>query len=160
MDAIDKQILDALQMDFPLAPRPYAVLAERLGLTEDGVWQRVQSLMERGIIRRLGASLDSRRLGYESTLVGIRVAQEGMPKATEMLDAYPEVTHCYLRQCDHNIWFTLIAIDQDRIEAILREIQDALVLQDGDILNVPVERLFKLDARFKASQSRDSGSQV
>lgn len=160
MDTIDKQVLDALQMDFPLAPRPYAVIAERLGLTEDGVWQRVQSLMERGIIRRLGASLDSRKLGYESTLVGIRVSEKGMPKATEMLDAYPEVTHCYLRQCDHNIWFTLIAIDQDRITAILHEIQKTLSLHESDILNVPVERLFKLDARFKASQSGDKSSRA
>jgi len=151
MDTIDKQILDALQMDFPLALRPYAVIAERLELSEEAVWQRVQSLMECGIIRRLGASLDSRKLGYQSTLVGIRVPPEGMEQATQMLDAYPEVTHCYLRQNDYNIWFTLIAISLDRIDAILSEIQEALSLQDLDVLNVPVERLFKLDARFKAS---------
>jgi DNA-binding Lrp family transcriptional regulator len=155
MDTIDKQILDALQMDFPLALRPYAVIAERLELSEEAVWRRVQRLMERGIIRRLGASLDSRKLGYQSTLVGIRVPPEGMEQASRMLDAYPEVTHCYLRQNDYNIWFTLIAVSLERIDAILVEIQEALSLQDGDVLNVPVERLFKLDARFKASRPVD-----
>jgi DNA-binding Lrp family transcriptional regulator len=151
MDPLDKQILDALQMDFPIAPRPYAVIAERLNLTEEVVWQRVQALQQEGVIRRLGASLDSRKLGYQSTLVGIRVDAAHFDQAVRMLDAYPEVTHCYQRQNEYNIWFTLIAVNQDRITDILNEIQQALSLSEEDILNAPVEKLFKLDARFKAS---------
>ncbi|MFC1653123.1 Lrp/AsnC family transcriptional regulator [Planctomycetota bacterium] len=156
MDQLDKQILDVLQMDFPLAPRPYAVIAERLNLTEEAVWQRVQDLMSQGIIRRLGASLDSRKLGYQSTLVGIRVPAPVFEQAVQMLDAYPEVTHCYQRQNEYNIWFTLIAPSQERIAEILAEIQQALALTEQDILNAPVERLFKLDARFRASRPEDT----
>lgn len=156
MDKLDQEILDALQRDFPLQPRPYAVIADRLGLTEEEIWLRVQRLLDRGVIRRLGASLDSRKLGYESTLVGVRVSLENIDKATGLLDSYPDVTHCYLRQCDYNIWFTLIASSPERIDSLLADVQKELLLDDSDILNAPVERLFKLDARFPSTRFVDT----
>ena len=60
MDTTDRRLLDALQMDFPLSPRPYAVIGEQLGLAEEEVGRRVQALRERGVIRRLRARLASR----------------------------------------------------------------------------------------------------
>ncbi|MCP4452467.1 MAG: Lrp/AsnC family transcriptional regulator, partial [Planctomycetes bacterium] len=68
MDKFDRQILDALQKEFPLSERPYQVIAEKMGCSEDEVWQRVKAMVASGVIRRLGASLDSRKLGYASTL--------------------------------------------------------------------------------------------
>ena len=41
MDQLDARILDALQSDFPLTERPYAVMAKQLGLTEQELWQRI-----------------------------------------------------------------------------------------------------------------------
>ena len=62
MDKIDKQILNKIQTDFPVAERPYKVIAEEFGLTEEAVISCVKKLKESGIIRRLGATFDSRRL--------------------------------------------------------------------------------------------------
>jgi len=151
MDEIDYQILDALQNGFPLEPHPYEVIAERLELSVGELWQRVQGLKEGGIIRRLGASLDSRKLGYTSTLVGVSVPPDSFDRASEVICAFAEVTHCYQRNNDFNIWFTLIARDEDRVEEILAQIKAQLSLGDEQVLNVPVLRLFKLDARFDAS---------
>jgi DNA-binding Lrp family transcriptional regulator len=150
MDDLDRRILDALQNEFPLAERPFDVLAERLGLEPEQLWRRVERLREQGVIRRLGASLDSRRLGYRSTLAAVRVAPELVGRAAGLIGRYPEVTHSYLREHPFNIWFTLIAADDARIETILNEIRAALSLAPSDILNLPVRRLFKLDARFRA----------
>ena len=66
----------------------------------------------------------------------------------EVVGRYAEVTHSYLRNGQFNIWFTLIAFDEDRIEIILEEIRTALSLESSDILNLPVKKLFKLNARF------------
>ncbi len=151
MDELDYQILDALQNEFPLSPRPYEVIAERLGLSADALWQRVGALKEGGVIRRLGASLDSRKLGYTSTLVGVSVPADSFDRASEVICGFAEVTHCYQRGSDFNIWFTLIARDEDRVEEILAHIKAQLSLADAQVLNVPVQRLFKLDARFDAS---------
>jgi hypothetical protein len=61
------------------------------------------------------------------------------------------VTHSYLRNDVYNIWFTLIAIDNDRIKNILEQIRESLSLEKSKVLNLPMKRLFKLDARFHAS---------
>ena len=54
MDATDKALLDIIQADFPLVPRPYAYLGEKLGIGEEEVLERVRRLREEHIIRRMG----------------------------------------------------------------------------------------------------------
>jgi len=152
MDELDHRILDALQYDFPLSERPFDVLAERLGLDADLLWQRVELMIEQGVIRRLGASIDSRKLGFCSTLAAVRVRPDSVERAAEVVGRHHEVTHSYLRDHEFNIWFTIIAVDSGKIEAILDEIRGDLSLDPSDILNLPVKRMFKLDARFSARQ--------
>ena len=150
MDDLDRRILDALQHDFPLSERPFDILAQRLGVDPDLLWRRVEAMRKSGVIRRLGASLDSRKLGFRSTLAAVRVPSELVERAAEAIGRHPEVTHSYLRDHEFNIWFTIIAPDEERIDTILREIREELSLEPSDVLDLPVKRLFKLDARFHA----------
>ena len=152
MDKFDRQILDALQKEFPLSERPYQVIAQGLGVSEAEVWDRVQAMVASGVIRRLGASLDSRKLGYASTLAAVSVDEDKIDKAADVINAYPEVTHCYQRKDAFNIWFTVIAFSDQRVKDIIEEMRQALGLEPAQVLNVPVERLFKLDARFTVSK--------
>ncbi|HLB74098.1 MAG TPA: AsnC family transcriptional regulator [Sedimentisphaerales bacterium] len=149
MDELDHRILDALQNEFPLSERPYDVLAERLEIPGDELWERVRRLVQEGVIRRMGTSLDSRKLGYSSTLAAISVPAERVDEAAQVVGKYPEVTHSYLRNDQFNIWFTVIAADSRRIANILEEIRSALSLERAAVLNLPMTKLFKLDARFK-----------
>jgi len=149
MDELDWRILQALQNDFPLSARPYEIIARKLQIPCEQLWNRVQRLMTKGMIRRIGVSLDSRKLGFCSTLAAVSVKPELVDKATEIIGQFPEVTHSYLRKDDFNIWFTIIATDEERLVEILKEIRTALSIDSSDILDLPVKRLFKLDARFK-----------
>ena len=149
MDEPDWRILQALQNDFPLSERPYEIIARKLQIPCEQLWNRVQRLMTKGMIRRIGVSLDSRKLGFCSTLAAVSVKPELVDKATEIIGQFPEVTHSYLRKDDFNIWFTVIAADEERLVEILKEIRTALSIDSSDVLNLPVKRLFKLDARFK-----------
>jgi DNA-binding Lrp family transcriptional regulator len=112
---------------------------------------RTRRLIKEGIIRRVGASLDSHKLGYSSTLAAVSCPIADIDKAAEVIGQFPEVTHSYLRNDDFNIWFTLIAVDMEAIESILEQIRTSLSLEHSQILNLPMKRLFKLNARFKAS---------
>ena len=152
MDEIDSRILRELQHDFPLSERPYEVIAERLQLSAEQLWTRVERMLDEGIIRRMGASFDSNRLGFSSTLAAVSVEPELVDRAAEVIDQFPEVTHNYLRNDAFNIWFTLIAADEKRIESVLEEIRTTLSLEKAAVLNLPVKRLFKLDARFNVSK--------
>jgi DNA-binding Lrp family transcriptional regulator len=149
MDELDWRILQALQNDFPLSAKPYEIIARKLQIPCEQLWNRVQRLMTKGMIRRIGASLDSRKLGFCSTLAAVSVEPNLVDKAAEIIGRFPEVTHSYLRKDDFNIWFTIIATDEERLVEILKEIRTALSIDTSDILNLPVKRLFKLDARFR-----------
>ncbi len=149
MDELDWRILQALQNDFPLSAKPYEIISRKLQIPCEQLWNRVQRLMAKGVIRRIGASLDSRKLGFCSTLAAVSVEPNLVDKAAEIIGRFPEVTHSYLRKDDFNIWFTIIATDEERLVEILKEIRTALFIDSSDILNLPVKRLFKLDARFK-----------
>ena len=56
LDTMDRRILDIIQTDFPLESRPYAIIAERLGITEQEALDRVNALRKSRLIRRLGAN--------------------------------------------------------------------------------------------------------
>ena len=73
MDEIDRKILNRIQDDFPLESRPWDVLGEELDLPGADVLARVKVLFQAGLIRRLGASWNSRALGFYSTLCAARV---------------------------------------------------------------------------------------
>jgi len=155
MDNLDKKILSELQDNFPLNDRPYDIIAEKLGIGIDELWPRVVRLIDSGIIRRMGASLDSKKFGYSSTLAAIRVHPDRVTKASAFINTFHEVTHSYQRRDDYNIWFTLIAENETRIEEILEIIRTELSLNVLDVLNLPAKKVFKLDARFKINDPQE-----
>jgi DNA-binding Lrp family transcriptional regulator len=152
MDELDRRILQELQDDFPLSERPYETIAHRLRMASERLWDRLQKLMAEGVIRRLGASLDSRKLGFCSTLAAVSVPPGRIEQAAEIIGKFPEVTHSYLRSDDFNIWFTIIASDTERIDSILEQIRTSLSLESSEVLNLPARRVFKLDARLKSAE--------
>ncbi|KKK47874.1 hypothetical protein LCGC14_3150780, partial [marine sediment metagenome] len=109
MDDLDRRILTELQERFPLEEDPYSVIAVNLKITKEELWQRVSNLIDTGMIRRIGFSIDSRRIGYASTLAAVRVADDRVDEAAKVISDYPQVTHSYLRENEYNIWFTVIA---------------------------------------------------
>lgn len=154
MDELDKKIIDELQRDFPVAAEPYKIVAERLGIGADDMFDRVKKLVKNGTIRRVGVSVDSRKLGFASTLAAIRVTEKEIDKACSIIDSMPEITHSYLRKDQYNIWFTIIAPDIDRLNFVLETIRTGLNLGQSDVLNLPVKKMFKLDARFKTNNDK------
>jgi len=104
------------------------------------------NMAEAGIIRRLGANFTSRKLGYTSTLVAAQVAPESLDHFVEVVNRYPGVTHNYLRRHRYNVWFTLIAESEERLNRILEEIsREAEVME---ILSLPAQEIFKIKVDF------------
>ncbi|MDQ7784044.1 MAG: AsnC family transcriptional regulator [Desulfomonilaceae bacterium] len=98
LDSIDKKILLALQGDFDESPEPYVLIAEQVGLSESEVLGRIRSMLENGVIRRLGAMIRHMEAGIEfNGMVVWRVPPERIDEVGPLLAAFPEVTHCYRR---------------------------------------------------------------
>ena len=149
MDSTDKRLLDIIQTDFPLAPQPYAVLGERLGISEQEAFDRVRALKKRHIIRRLGANFQSAKLGFRSTLCAAKVPPDKVDAFIAEVNAQPGVTHNYLRKHEYNIWFTCIAPSPDAVRAILDGITRRT---DIPILNLPATKLYKIRVDFSMEE--------
>ena len=147
LDEMDRMILNEIQSHFPIEARPYQVLGEKLGCSEEEALQRVQDLKDREVIRRIGANCNSRKLGYTSTLCAAKVPSRLMERFVEVVNSYMGVTHNYRRDHDYNIWFTLIAPSEEKIERILREIIELTGV--GEVISLPAERLFKIQVDFE-----------
>src|SRR3954467_14410699 len=91
LDDVDKELLNALQWDFPVVARPFAAIAERLGLTEPDVRARVQAVKDTGVLRQLSAIFDTRALGYSSALIAARVDPERIDAAAGVINEHPGV---------------------------------------------------------------------
>ncbi len=145
MDDYDKLILDIIQTNFPIEPRPYAVVGEQVGLTEAEVLARVRKLKGQGVIRRMGANFGSRELGWKSTLCGAEVPQDKLDAFVAEVNSHPGVTHNYLRAHKFNVWFALIAPTDEDIETILA---DVTAKTGVPVMNLPASKLFKIKVDF------------
>ncbi len=146
MDQIDKKILNIIQTGFPVEAEPFKVLGEQVGISEDDVLERIKKLKETGIIRRIGAVFDTRRLGFVSTLCAARVPEEKLKEFVEIVNSYPGVTHNYRRSHEYNVWFTCIASTEEKIKKTLMEISEKTDITD--MLNMPAKRKFKINVSF------------
>ena len=108
LDTIDKAILNRIQSDFPIESRPYGAIAQELGLTEQQVLQRVQTLKAEGIIRRIGGNFVPHKVGFVSTLCAAKVPEDQIDAFAAVVNKYTGVTHNYQRDNAFNIWFTFI----------------------------------------------------
>jgi DNA-binding Lrp family transcriptional regulator len=146
LDESDRAILNRIQSDFPVASRPYQVIADELGLSEGEVIGRVQRLKQSGIIRRIGGNFVPGKLGYVSTLCAARVPADQLAHFAEAVNRHPGVTHNYLRENAFNGWFTFIAPSMEEIGTKLREISAETGITE--ILNLPATHVFKIKAQF------------
>lgn len=146
MDSRDRELLNEIQSDFPVEPHPYRVIGERVGMSEAEVLSRIAKLKQEGIIRRFGASINSRRVGFVSTLLAAKVPQEKFDFFVETVNACPGVTHNYERSHDYNVWFTLIAPSGEEKQRTIRELEEKTGI---DILELPAKTIFKIKVDFK-----------
>ena len=144
-DETDRKLLDMLQNDFPLTVQPYLEMAERLDLTEAEVLARLTVMKQAGLIRRLGGIIDSRKIGFYSTLCAAQVPEEKIEVVASAINQLPGVTHNYLRDHEYNMWFTLTTPTRDESRQILGELENHLGLE---IISMPAQKVYKIKVAF------------
>jgi DNA-binding Lrp family transcriptional regulator len=147
MDIIDREIINEIQSGFPITSRPYLEIGKRFGLSESQVIDRIGQLKSEGIIRRIGGNFDSKKLGFTSTLCAAKVPKDKIEVFVETVNAYPGVTHNYLRDHEYNIWFTFIAPNMAYIHRVLKTMSEATGVKE--ILSLPAVKMFKIKVDFE-----------
>ena len=149
MDELDTQLLNMIQTDFPLVSRPYAEIADRLGVSENEVIDRIAALKKEKTIRTIRAMYVLHKLGYVSALVAARVEKTLIDETAAHINTYPGVTHNYLREHEYNVWFTVIARNPSKLDAVIDEV--AALSGVHDVQKLPAEKFYKLRVDFKVA---------
>lgn len=135
----DKTLLSALSRDFPESLTPYRDLAKELGMREEVLLARTQALMEAGKIRRLGATLNHRAVGFQANALTVwEVPEEKIETFGKLAAARPEITHCYLRKTHphwpYNLYTVIHSTSKEGCQEVARELAETLELSNYQLL--------------------------
>jgi DNA-binding Lrp family transcriptional regulator len=149
LDDADKRLLNLLQSSFPLAPRPFAHVAEQAELGEEEVMRRTQRLLDERIIREITPIFDTPALGYSSMLVAAKVDPENPQRAAKTINEHPGVSHNYLRDNPFNLWFTIAVAPDSKLG--LEGTLEVLSEQSGahSMRQLPTITMFKINMNLE-----------
>jgi Lrp/AsnC family transcriptional regulator for asnA, asnC and gidA len=117
LDEINKRIIEQLQRDGRMS---YAALAKVVGLSEAAVRQRVQRLLDTGVMQ-IVAVTDPLTLGFSrQVMVGIRVVGD-LRMAAEALAAVPEVDYVVICAGGYDLLAEMVCADDDHLLRLLND---------------------------------------
>ena len=145
-DDVDKALLTEVQKQFPVDHRPFQLLGEKLGISEQECLERVSRLKTTKVIRQLSAIFDTRALGYQSTLAAMKADPARVDEAAEVINQHPGVSHNYKRNDPFNIWFTVAVPPADSLEQVVNILHRLAGAEETIIL--PTLRLYKIGVKL------------
>ena len=149
-----RAIINRLQMDIPMVPEPFKVIADELGLTEQALLDEIQVLKRDFlIIRQLSAIFDTRNLGYTSSLIALAVPEDKVMEAARAVNRHPGVSHNYLRSHKFNIWYTIALPKTVSLEDSVQLLQERAGGEASLIL--PTLKMYKIAVRLDMSGGED-----
>jgi len=139
INELEKKIINLIQGDLPVDPRPFAVLAERLGISESMLLAEIRKLNERGIIRRFGATLRHQEAGFSANAMVVwRVPEERLEEVGRAIAGFKEVTHCYQREPQkdwpYNLYSMVHGANQEDCHEIARRLSRKVGIGDYTLL--------------------------
>ncbi len=120
---LEQRLLNEFQQGMPLTSTPYADIAKQLGVYETTVLETLKRLQTEGVISRVGAVFRPNRIGA-STLAAMAVPAAELEDVAAIVNGFDEVNHNYEREHHFNLWFVVVASDEDHLEQVLAKIED------------------------------------
>jgi DNA-binding Lrp family transcriptional regulator len=136
LSTTDLRLIAAIQDGLPLDPRPYARIAEAIGLSEREVISRLVRLAEDGVIRRFGVVVHHHELGYRANAMVVwDVSDDKVREAGRTLARLGFVSLCYRRprrlpDWPYNLYCMIHGRDRGTVEELVEEASAAAGLED------------------------------
>ena len=144
-DAADLRLLERLHGDFPLTDAPFADVGAELGLDEADVIDRLQRMLDEGLLTRFGPLFQIERAGGCFVLAAMAVPAERFAAVAAQVNAFPEVAHNYQREHRLNMWFVIAAESQAAAEDVRQRIEADTGLK---VIALPKEHEYYLELRL------------
>jgi Lrp/AsnC family transcriptional regulator for asnA, asnC and gidA len=111
LDEISKHIIEQLQED---GRRPYAAIGKAVGLSEAAVRQRVQRLIDTGVMQ-IVAVTDPVQVGFaRQAMIGVNVDGD-LETVADALSAMPEVDYVVVTAGSFDILAEVVCEDDDHL---------------------------------------------
>jgi len=111
---LEQRLLNEFQQGMPLTSAPYADIASQLGVYETTVLETLKRLQTEGVVSRIGAVFRPNRIGT-STLAAMAVPAAELEDVAAIVNGFDEVNHNYEREHHFNLWFVVVANDEDHL---------------------------------------------
>ncbi|GAA0505801.1 Lrp/AsnC family transcriptional regulator [Deinococcus depolymerans] len=148
-----EQLLNRIQRDIPITRRPYAVIAQDVGLSEAEALSILREVKAEGVLRQVSAIFDTRTLGYQSSLVAAVHDEDQLDAGAEIVNAHPGVSHNYKRNHDFNLWYTIAVPPESDLEAHVQKLHELSGARLTRLM--PTLHLFKIGVEFDMTGKED-----
>jgi len=134
LDASDRRLVESIRDGLPLTARPYAAVADRAGLSEAQVVERLGRLLREGVVKHMGVVVRHHELGYRANaLVAFDVPCARVDVVGERLAQAAPVTGCYRRtrrapNWPYNLYCTVHGRDRAEVIGWVDELRSQTVL--------------------------------
>ena len=117
LDDVSKAIIEQLQQD---GRRPYAAIGKAVGLSEAAVRQRVQRLLDAGVMQ-IVAVTDPLQVGFSrEALIGVTVEGDVVPVADAIAEL-PEVSYVVLTAGSFDVLCEVVCEDDDHLLDVIND---------------------------------------
>ena len=143
---LDRNIINRWQGDVPLSSRPYEKMAQDVGVDEATLINRLQHLLDSGVLTRFGPLYNIEKLGGSFCLAAMAVPEERFDEVSRLVNAYKEVAHNYAREHELNMWFVIATEKPCQIG----EVADAIEKDTGLVVfRFPKQHEFFVEMKLK-----------
>jgi len=142
-----RDLLDHFQSDFPIQENPFEIIGRTLKYTETEVREGFKKLLDEGFISRVGPVFGTHKVGY-SFLAAVKCDPSRVDEVAEMINAFEEVNHNYLRENELNLWFVLTGKDAEALDTVVEEMEKKIGLP---VYRFPMVKPFKIDLQVKGA---------
>ena len=120
IDDLDKKILDIISKN---ARIPFKDIADECGVSRAAIHQRVQRMMDLGLIMGSGYHINPKKLGYRTcTYIGLSLTKGSMYKEViEELKKIPEIVEAHFTTGSYSVIVKLYARDNEHLMTLLNE---------------------------------------
>jgi DNA-binding Lrp family transcriptional regulator len=128
-DEDDKAVIKALQGPMAAVERPYDEAAAELGIATEDLLERLRSMVDRKILRRVAAILYHRRAGFSANGMGVwKVPDEQIMEVGARMASFRGISHCYQRPTYEDWPYSVFTMahgrSKEECDAVLDSIAD------------------------------------
>jgi DNA-binding Lrp family transcriptional regulator len=132
LSELDYAVIRATQGPMDVTPEPFAAAATELGISQEQLFEHLESMRERRALRRVAAILFHRRAGFSANGMGVwRVPEERIPELGPRMASFRGISHCYQRPTYADWPYSVFTMAHGRSKEECDAILDSIAADTG-----------------------------